>query len=307
MERTAPLWLPGEPIAFRKPARSVESVFIHCSASDAAAHDDVSVVRGWHLDNGWLDVGYHFFVNKSGAIQAGRSLEEVPAAQRGYNTGTVAVCLHGLRAERFTPAQLESLSLLCHAIARAYEPEPLRFRGHSEVSTKACPVFDYRAVLRLGPEGRLPAVRIPPQVALDALELFAKGWAVEVLQNFLNWNGDSVGADGVFGQQTAAAVRRFQRAAGLSIDGVVGPQTRAALTDGRLGAADHRKGDSGPGVRALQRLLRLHHYGVSADGQFGPLTGETLRRYQGDRGLRATGIFDRGTRGTMWQFPSELD
>jgi peptidoglycan hydrolase-like protein with peptidoglycan-binding domain len=36
-------------------------------------------------------------------------------------------------------------------------------------------------------------------------------------------------ADGYFGNQTAGAVRSFQRSRGLAVDGVVGPQTGRAL------------------------------------------------------------------------------
>jgi peptidoglycan hydrolase-like protein with peptidoglycan-binding domain len=36
-------------------------------------------------------------------------------------------------------------------------------------------------------------------------------------------------ADGVFGRQTEAALRQYQRARGLFVDGRVGPETRKAL------------------------------------------------------------------------------
>ena len=92
-------------MAFEKPDRDVERVYLHCSASDRPAHDDVAVMREWHLARGWSDVGYHVFIKKDGEVQNGRSLEATPAAQGGHNTGTIAICLHGLAVENFTEAQ----------------------------------------------------------------------------------------------------------------------------------------------------------------------------------------------------------
>ena len=42
--------------------REVDRVFLHCSASPNPAHDDINVIRDWHLERGWNDVGYHFFI-----------------------------------------------------------------------------------------------------------------------------------------------------------------------------------------------------------------------------------------------------
>ena len=88
---------------FRKPARHVDRVFLHCSASDDPDHDDIDTIRRWHVDErGWSDVGYHYFIRSDGTLQEGRPLERIPAAQAGHNAGTVAICLHGLAEESFT-------------------------------------------------------------------------------------------------------------------------------------------------------------------------------------------------------------
>lgn len=55
------------------------------------------------------------------------------------------------------------------------------------------------------------------------------GWDVSVLQYLLARHGVGRVIDGYFGAETRAAVRRFQRRAGLAVDGIAGPQTLAAL------------------------------------------------------------------------------
>ena len=55
------------------------------------------------------------------------------------------------------------------------------------------------------------------------------GWDVSVLQYLLARHGVGRVIDGYFGPETRAAVRRFQRRAGLAVDGIAGPQTLAAL------------------------------------------------------------------------------
>ena len=71
---------------------------------------------------------------------------------------------------------------------------------------------------------------------LGARELYpgAIGWDVAELQFLLAWHGFPSGTfDGVFGERLEAALRRFQRHAGLPALGFVGPATMAAL-DGPL-------------------------------------------------------------------------
>ncbi|MGZ5320025.1 MAG: peptidoglycan-binding protein [Solirubrobacterales bacterium] len=77
-----------------------------------------------------------------------------------------------------------------------------------------------------------------------------RGWDVAALQFLLRERGFGRGGlDGGFGPGTAAAVRGFQRSAGLAVDGVVGPATISALRGPRLIAA--KPGDP---VRFLRPL-----------------------------------------------------
>ena len=204
-------------MTFVKPSRPVDRVFIHCSASDHPEHDDVIVMRKWHLDRGWNDVGYHYFIQKNGNVQAGRPTSRAPAAQKGHNKGTIAICCHGLDEDKFTQAQFESLLELCHEINEAYAGR-CTFHGHREVAAKACPVFDYQRVLGLDVKGRLGAVEpsgrpnVPDTTTSRLLRKGDKGEDVRALQTHLMGLGYEVGpVDGDFGPATEKAVFRFQR------------------------------------------------------------------------------------------------
>jgi N-acetylmuramoyl-L-alanine amidase len=139
-----------------KPRRNVFTVFLHCSATDNPKHDNPETIHRWHtVDNGWNEIGYHFFINKVGEIFYGRSLEITPAAQKGHNTGSIAICCHGLEKENFTDAQRHSLRALCIHLNSLYG-NGLTFHGHREVEPKkSCPVYPYKVWLRLDENGRM--------------------------------------------------------------------------------------------------------------------------------------------------------
>jgi len=69
-----------------------------------------------------------------------------------------------------------------------------------------------------------------PGLGARILALGAEGWDVSELQFLLAWRGFPSGSfDGRFGPSLDAAVRRFQRFAGVPLTGVVAQQTLAAL------------------------------------------------------------------------------
>lgn len=232
-------------MTFVKPKRKVTRVFVHCSASDYPQHDNVATIDRWHRERGWSGIGYHYFITKGGVVEKGRDLELTPIAQAGHNTGTIAICLHGLKKEKFTAAQFHALNMLCQDIDPAYGNN-LTFHGHCEVAQKACPVFDYRKVMDLDKGGN-PLAK-PTEIAVVAGGIAAADPDDDALPNRLikvakkfdqaakdlqsrlkNLGYDPGKIDGWFGEKTEAAVIAFQKESGLTPDGKVGALTREAL------------------------------------------------------------------------------
>ena len=206
---------------FTKPSRKIHRVFIHCSASDHTHHDNIDTIKSWHLARNFSDVGYHFFIQKDGTLEYGRDIEKTPAAQKGHNRYTLAICMHGLKEENFTQAQFDTLHALAVQIDHNYEN--ISFHGHCEISKKACPVFNYRKVLDLDRYGSLSKneIALTPLKTnksddLPDLQLGSRGEAVELLQQLL-----FIKIDGIFGPQTSRSVKAFKKSHKLYASDVV--------------------------------------------------------------------------------------
>jgi murein DD-endopeptidase MepM/ murein hydrolase activator NlpD len=83
----------------------------------------------------------------------------------------------------------------------------------------------------IGPRTRAALGRLGrPALGSRVPEPDAVGWDVSALQFLLAWHGFPSGLfDGRLGSHTQAAIRRFQRWAGLTVDGLAGPATLRAL------------------------------------------------------------------------------
>ncbi len=145
--------------SFETPRRAVTRVFIHCSAWDEpmAGQALVAEITSWHLARGFSDIGYHFVIDRQGEIMTGRSLEKTPAAQQGNNRGTIAICVHGLTFpdKWHLGAQAGAVTSLAGQINTAFHGI-VGWWGHNEVSNKACPVFNHKALLQLDRWKRMP-------------------------------------------------------------------------------------------------------------------------------------------------------
>lgn len=137
----------------------VREIVIHCAATRPdwmdrlPLADKVAEIRAWHQANGWSDIGYHWVIDREGAVQAGRRETVVGAHVVGHNSGTIGICLLGgfgaaasdRFADHFTAAQDTALRQMISAIQMRARIE--RITGHNQYAAKACPGFSVAAWL----------------------------------------------------------------------------------------------------------------------------------------------------------------
>ncbi len=132
-----------------------------------------------------------------------------------------------------------------------------------------------------------------------ALERGSSGSQVRNVQKCLQKLGYFNGpVNGNYGPLTEEAVKKFQRAKGISAIGKVGPQTerslQAACQSKQSGGSSSnvlKVGSRGSAVSSLQQnLQRLGYYNGPITGYFGQETQQAVTRFQQSYGLQADGI-----------------
>ncbi|AVH70750.1 peptidoglycan-binding domain-containing protein [Nostoc sp. 'Lobaria pulmonaria (5183) cyanobiont'] len=222
--------------------------------------------------------------------------------------------------EDSTPSELVSLSSLFN---KAAAPDWKRLSGRA---------WKYMMPLALS-LSILSAVS-----SVMALEKGDQGPSVRNLQQNLKTAGFyQASVTQVYDVSTQEAVQRFQKAAGLPVDGIVGGSTlqkleswqakkptntatqakkttavsaqakKPSTTSSASSATSKRrnpnylaKGDEGEDVRTLQERLRVagFYYG-NATGIFGPITEESVKRFQDSYKLSVDGIAGPATLGKL--------
>lgn len=121
---------------------------IHCSATSPKLDIGANEIRGWHKAKGWSDIGYHYVIRRSGAVEPGRAENQVGSHVKNHNINSLGICLVGGTDARqkpqdnFTPAQWASLqTLLMRLLAKYPGAKILGHRDFPDVH-KACPCFD---------------------------------------------------------------------------------------------------------------------------------------------------------------------
>ena len=97
-------WFRGDDMNPRK----IDEIIIHCSGSDYPEDDGILASFRLHTVNnlvpwrgstiqgfGWNDIGYHYFIDKSGAMHPGRGLHDIGAHCKGTIYHSIGICLSG--------------------------------------------------------------------------------------------------------------------------------------------------------------------------------------------------------------------
>lgn len=211
------------PLAKRSATRRI--ILHHAAAVRCTAQQ----IHQWHLANGWAGIGYHFFVRKDGSVYRGRPEDTVGAHAGNNNYDSIGVCFEGsFDKEQMPEVQRRAGQELVAYLKQKYGITTVQ--RHRDVNATGCPGgnFPFDAIAGAAPSAPAAetAARAAVTVALPLLAQGSRGETVRLVQAALTGLGYNAGAaDGIFGVNTAAAVKRFQAAGGLAADGIVGRDT----------------------------------------------------------------------------------
>lgn len=119
---------------FTRRSTTDEVILHHAEASSATVWD----INAWHLDNGWVGIGYHYYIRKDGSIYRGRPEWAVGAHATGHNDRSIGICCEGAYMTETMPAvQLASLKALLRDIMGRYGT--LALKRHRDVNATSCP------------------------------------------------------------------------------------------------------------------------------------------------------------------------
>ena len=209
-----------------KRASTTRIILHHAAAKTCTAQQ----IHSWHLANGWVGIGYHFFVRKDGSVYRGRPEDTVGAHAGNNNYDSIGVCFEGnFMTETMSEAQKRAGQELVRYLKDKYGIS--KVQKHSDVNATGCPGahFPFAAIAEGGTADK-PAESAAGgfMAVFPQLSKGDKGDKVRVLQELLRGKGydlGTYGADGDFGGATRSAVMAFQVRNHLGADGIVGKNT----------------------------------------------------------------------------------
>ena len=220
----------------------IQYIVIHYTGSEGTAANNVSYFNG-----GYRGASAHYFVDRSGAVceycdpakwyawHCGGSLESSHHPYHGKCTNRnsigIEICTHynGKNWE-FTDKAVAAAVELTKSLMKQFGVPADRVIRHYDVTGKSCPrVPGWGAV-----GGSAEWDKFKKLIGgVSWISKGSKGDAVKEMQKMLiacGYSCGECGADGSFGNDTLAALKKFEKAAGLAADGIYSDKDKAALT-----------------------------------------------------------------------------
>lgn len=131
---------PSPALQFRSnPQRraSTRRIIVHHYHHETATPQDV---HRWHLNNGWIGIGYHFMVDMDGTIWRGRGELTVGAHAGGHNNDSIGIACQGRyddNTRNMPDAQFNAMVWLIQHLRGTHGN--LTLQRHRDVGSTACP------------------------------------------------------------------------------------------------------------------------------------------------------------------------
>lgn len=194
-------------------------VTVHYSAGPP--NQSVRSIQDFHMDgNGWADIGYNFLVDRSGTAYEGRGWLVVGAHAAPRNVAGIGVCYIG-RDGMTDAAKRTVIALYDEANRRA--GRTLARKGHRDINSTSCPgtanyqwwkSSNFRNVAGGGGAG----IGDDDMVGLSKGDTGERVKYLQVILMKAGFDLPRFGADGDYGDETAAAVLAARKSQGSEQD-----------------------------------------------------------------------------------------
>jgi len=130
------------------PMRGIDRITVHHEGWKPVYFSDrqstaerIELIRTVHTrDRGWGDIGYHYVIDRSGAVWEGRPLAYQGAHVRNNNEHNLGILVLGnFDKQRPSEAQLEGLIKTLRACQSEHRVGTSRVFTHQEIVSTACP------------------------------------------------------------------------------------------------------------------------------------------------------------------------
>ena len=109
--------------------REIKLLVIHCSATRCNVSFPVERLRECHLQRGFRDIGYHFYITRDGVLHHCRPVSEIGAHVRGFNRHSIGICYEGGLDENGRPADTRTTAQRFAGHDWENETETILFTG----------------------------------------------------------------------------------------------------------------------------------------------------------------------------------